>query len=199
MSVQELYEYLRSPSFLDAKSGNIFYNYYIYQYPAKQEYKMRSQIEDFKERLKRPSSSANAMILDLFSTFCEFLKSETFGKQTLLDMTFEEDKKHPEMVTEELTSEASNDKFFAFVHRKIKKYIEEDDGLSKPYIFICGIGKMFPYLRCNVFLTGYEKYNDTNLYRIILFYPGHCEGNSYSLFDTMHDDHTYRATLLVND
>ena len=45
MSIEELYDYLRSPQFLDEKSGNIFYNYYIYQYPACDEYKIRQQIQ----------------------------------------------------------------------------------------------------------------------------------------------------------
>lgn len=35
MSIQELYDYLNSPEFQNVKNGNIFYNYYIYQYPAK--------------------------------------------------------------------------------------------------------------------------------------------------------------------
>ena len=78
------------------------------------------------------------------------------------------------------------------------KHINSNNGYKHPYVFVHGIGKMFPYLRTNVFLTRYEKYNDTSRYKIILFYPGHQEGNSFSLFDTLEDAHTYRATLLVN-
>ena len=147
MSIQELYDYLNSPEFQNVKSGNIFYNYYIYQYPAAKEYEMRTQ---------------------------------------------------PDMVTAELTNEANSDNFISYVHDRIGQHLDENDGLNKPYIFIHGIGKMFPYLRTNVFLTRYEKYNDTSRYKIILFYPGHQEGNSFSLFDTLDDAHTYRATLLVN-
>ena len=102
------------------------------------------------------------------------------------------------MVTTELTSEANSDNFIRFVNEKIKEHMALNDGLNKPYVFIHGIGKMFPYLRTNVFLTRYEKYNDPSSYRIILFYPGHQEGNSFSLFDTLEDAHTYRAILLVN-
>ena len=81
---------------------------------------------------------------------------------------------------------------------KIEEHMATNDGYNKPYVFIHGIGKMFPYIRTNVFLTRYEKYNDTSRYKIILFYPGHQEGNSFSLFDTLEDAHTYRAILLVN-
>ena len=71
MTIQELYDYLNSPEFQNVKSGNIFYNYYIYQYPASQEYKMRRDILDFKDKLERPASFVNAMILDLFTVFCD--------------------------------------------------------------------------------------------------------------------------------
>lgn len=198
MSIQELYDYLNSPEFQNVKNGNIFYNYYIYQYPAKKEYEMRRQLVVFKQNLERPTSFVNAMLLDLFQVFCDYLKKETFGSESLFDVTLEDDKTQPDMVTTELTNEANSDNFICYVHNRIDEYLRINDGLNKPYIFIYGIGKMFPYLRTNVFLTRYEKYNDTSRYKIILFYPGHQEGNSFSLFDTLEDAHTYRATLLVN-
>lgn len=198
MSIQELYDYLNSPEFQNVKNGNIFYNYYIYQYPAQKEYEMRRQLVVFKQNLERPTSFVNAMLLDLFQVFCDYLKKETFGSESLFDVTLEDDKTQPDMVTAELTNEANSDNFISYVHDRIDEYLRINDGLNKPYIFIYGIGKMFPYLRTNVFLTRYEKYNDTSRYKIILFYPGHQEGNSFSLFDTLEDAHTYRATLLVN-
>lgn len=198
MTIQELYDYLNTPEFRDAKSGNIFYNYYIYQYPADKEYEMRRQIQVFKQNLERPTSFVNAMILDLFKVFCDYLSSVKFGPETLLESTFEEDKTEPDMVTEELTNEANSDEFIRYVRDCIEEHMSQNDGLNHPYVFVHGIGKMYPYLRTNVFLTRYEKYNDTSLYKIILFYPGKQEGNSFSLFGKLEDSHTYRATLLVN-
>lgn len=198
MSIEELYDYLCSPQFLDEKSGNIFYNYYIYQYPACDEYKIRQQIQEFKEKLERPTNYVNALVLDLFTVFCDYLRKEKFGDISLLEDTLEGDKVHPDLVTEELTAEANSDSFVSYVRDRILEHMEQNDGLKKPYVFIHGIGKMFPYLRTNVFLTRYEKYNDPSSYRIILFYPGHQDGNSFSLFDTLEDAHTYRAILLIN-
>lgn len=198
MTLQELYDYLNSPEFRDVNSGNIFYNYYIYQYPAATEYEMQRQIVAFKQNLERPTTFVNAMLLDLFQLFCDFLKTEKFGPDSLFDITLEDDKTQPDMVTTELTTEANSDRFIRYVHDRIDEHLKINDGLNKPYVFIHGIGKIYPYLRTNVFLTRYEKYNDTSRYKIILFYPGHQEGNSFSLFDTLEDAHTYRATLLVN-
>ena len=70
MSIEQLYEYLNSPEFQKA-DGNIFYNYYIYQYPASQEYTLRKQVMEFKEKLERPTSYINAMPLGLLQVFCE--------------------------------------------------------------------------------------------------------------------------------
>ncbi len=58
---------------------------------------------------------------------------------------------------------------------------------------------MFPYMRTNVFLANYEQYNRSSRYKIIVFYPGHREDNNFNLFDRLDDQHTYRATLLIND
>lgn len=199
MTITELYEYLVSPQFQDEGRGNIFYNYYIYQYPAASEYRMRKQIGEFKEKLERPTTFINAMMLDLFEVFCDYLQTEKFDGKTLLEYTFDEDQIAPDMVTNELTAEANSDNFIHYVSERIKEYITQNDGLHHPYVFVSGIGKIFPYLRTNVFLTKYEKYNDTYLYKIIVFYPGHQEGNTLSLFDTLQDSHTYRAILLVNE
>ena len=198
MTIEELYEHLYSPQFQKEASG-IFYNYYIYLYPPANEYDMRNQIQEFKKRLKRPATFVNPMTLDLFETFCEFLKEQFFGNESMLDVVFEKDKYTPSDVTEELTYEANSEAFCQFVHDKIDAFLKEDDGLKKPYVFIYGIGKMYPYLRTNTFLTSYEPFNETNKYKIILFYPGEQDGNSFSLFNILHDDHTYRAILLVNE
>lgn len=198
MSIQELYNHLNSPEFQNVNNGNIFYNYYIYQYPANKEYEMRRQLVVFKQNLERPTSFVNAMLLDLFQVFCDYLKAKKFGSESFFDVTLEDDLTQPDMVTTELTNEANSNNFISYVHDRIEEYLRINDGLNKPYIFVHGIGKMFPYLRTNVFLTRYEEYNDTSRYKIILFYPGHQKDNSFSLFDVLDDAHTYRATLLVN-
>lgn len=154
MTIPELYEYLCSPQFQD-QSGCMFYNYYIYQYPARQEYEMRQQIAEFQERLKRPANFINALVIDLFETFCDYLKTATFGKQNLFDMTLEEEKTVPNDVIEELSHEANSDEFYEFVRDRILEHIEANDGYKHPYVFVHGIGKMFPYLRCSTFLNGY--------------------------------------------
>ena len=83
------------------------------------------------------------------------------------------------------------------LHNHIQEHLaEQQTGNAKPYVFVYGIGSMFPYLRANVFLTCMEQFNQVNQYKIILFYPGESKGNSYSLFGRLDDMHAYRGTLL---
>lgn len=201
MTIDQLYEKLTSERFMNPKYGDMFYNYYIYPYDIKEEYEKRLQIAAFKEKLKRPTSYINALTLDLFEVFCEFLDAMPFGKaypsmkQFLMDIEATSSKE----VQSILTEQACSDEFLQYVQSRILEHINQGDGLRHPYVFIYGMGEMFPYLRTNVFLTKYEKYNQTNLYKIIVFYPGSPKGNSFSLFDMLDDTHTYRAILLLNE
>jgi len=98
-----------------------------------------------------------------------------------------------------LTNNAHRREFLEFVRDKIDLLSRENTHLEHPYVFIYGIGKIYPYLRTNEFLTAYEEYNKPSEKNIILFYPGHYEDNSFVLFNTLHDQHSYRSILLVNE
>ncbi|MCD8309965.1 MAG: DUF1788 domain-containing protein [Prevotellaceae bacterium] len=200
MTVNELYAKLTSKAFQDAANGDMFYNFFIFQYDAKKEYQMRGQILEFRRNLTRPTAYVDVLTLDLFDEFCKFLDAEPFGKQHpsmkrfLLDM----EKTDAAGVAKMLVMQANGRKFYEYIHRRIIEHISQDDGYKRPYVFIYGIGDIFPYLRVNTFLTNYEKYNQSNKYKLIVFYPGKCVGNSFSLFGVFDDAHTYRATLLLN-
>lgn len=44
MTIKELDDKLNSPGFQDTENGDLFYNFFIYQYPAEKEYDIRKQI-----------------------------------------------------------------------------------------------------------------------------------------------------------
>jgi len=202
MTIRELYDKLNSKEFQE-NDNSLFYNYYIYQYPADKEYEMRAQLQDFKKNLVRPTSYIDVIMLDLFDTFCEYLDSQPFGNKyrSKLHYVLEKEKEEGKSqgVATMLTDNAHRREFLKYVHEKIIKLSEENQHLQHPYVFVCGIGKMYPYLRSNEFLTAYEEFNETQKNKIILFYPGHRDGNSFVLFDTLQDQHSYRSILLVNE
>lgn len=201
MTVSELYEKLDQPSFQETASGDMFYNFYVFQYPAKDEYDIRRQILTVKENLKRPANYIDTLTLDLFDEFCKFLDDQSFGKQnpSLMKFLIGMEKNSPESIQKVLCQQANSPKFYEYIHQRIMKHVSIIDEMKRPYVFVYGIGDMFPYLRTNVFLTNYEKYNETSRYKIIVFYPGEREGNTFKLFNVLEDAHTYRAHILLNE
>lgn len=200
MTVNELYHKLNSPEFQDAANGDLFYNFFIYQYDARKEYEMRSQIQEFQRNLIRPTNFVDVLSLDLFDEFCKFLDTQSFGKDnpSMLQFLLNMEKTNSEGASKILAMQAGSQKFYEYIHQRIIGHISQEDEYNRPYVFIYGIGDIFPYLRTNTFLTNYEKYNKTNKYKLIVFYPGKCIENSFSLFGVLEDSHTYRATLLLN-
>lgn len=71
MTIHELDEKLNSPGFQKTEN-DLFYNYFIYQYPADQEYDIRNQIQEFKRNLLRPTNYQDVLTLNLFDEFCYF-------------------------------------------------------------------------------------------------------------------------------
>lgn len=201
MTVDELYEKLSSPAFQDPKNGDLFYNFFVYQYQARKEYAIRRQIKDFQERLKRPSTYMDALTLDLFEEFCHFLDGQSFGNQnpSLLQFLINMERQAPDNIQKVLIQQANSSKFYEYIYQRIQNHIKLEDNMKHGFIFVYGIGDIFPYLRTNVFLTNYERYNQTDKYKLIVFYPGHQVNNSFSLFDLLDDSNTYRATLLLNE
>lgn len=201
MTIDELYEKLSSRQFQDTQNGDLFYNFFVYQYPAEKEYEIRQQIKEFKEQLIRPINYVDVLTINLFEEFCNFLDGQSFGKlhPSYLKYLIEKDGTNPESVTKTLTNKANSDAFFQYIHNRIIEHISIKDNKIRPYIFLYGIGSMYPYLRTNVFLTNYEKYNQSSNYKLIVFYPGNVNKNTYHLFGMLNDEHTYRATLLIND
>lgn len=203
MTIQELDQKLNSPGFQDTEN-DLFYNYYIYQYPATEEYEIRRQIQEFKRNLIRPTNYQDVLTLNLFDEFCDFLDHKKFLRHpSMLQYLLEKEKADPkttEQVQETLARNAHSTEFLKYINNRIISHVtKNEEGKRYSYVFLYGIGSMFPYLRVNQFLTLYENYNDTDKYKIIVFYPGEQDGNSFRLFNSLQDNHTYRAILLLNE
>lgn len=203
MTIKELDDKLNSPGFQKPEFGDLFYNFFIYQYPAEDEYLIRKQIKEFKENLIRPINYVDVLTLNLFDEFCRFLDNKKFlNNPSMLKYLLDKEKSDPTKsvnVESTLSRNAHSEEFVKYIHQRIMDHISIKDDKKRPYVFMYGIGSMFPYLRVNQFLSLYEDYNETSKYKIIVFYPGHRYQNTFHLFDTLQDNNTYRATLLINE
>ena len=200
MTVEQLYEKLCSKKFQDTQSGDLFYNFFVYLYPADKEFEMREQIEDIKENIKRPVNNVDVLTLDIFEEFCRFMDGQSFGKHpSYLNYMLEKDESRPDDVTKALLLKANSDDFMQYIHNKIMEHVSKVDEFIRPYVFLYGLGNIYPYLRTSNLLNRYEKYNRSERYKIILFYPGDQDGATFKLFGDLEDNHTYRAIVLMNE
>ncbi|HZL11859.1 MAG TPA: BREX protein BrxB domain-containing protein [Prolixibacteraceae bacterium] len=195
MTINELYDLLCDEDFQDPKTGNLFFPAYMYIYDPTKEYYIREQIQQIKDRLIRPNTFVDVLIINLFTEFLDYLKTRTFGTETLLNTLLANELKDSDRVTDSLRREAVRGEFLSNLNDKIKEHIQPEDDLKKSFVFVHGFGEIYPYLRASKFLSNFEKY--ITGYKIILFYPGTVKDN-YSMFDLLNDENPYRAIKLIN-
>lgn len=205
MTVAELYDKLASKEFQDPANSDLFYNFFIFQYPVDGEVAMRRDIKEFKDNLVRPVNYIDVLTIDIFGEFCKYLDQRSFGKNpSMLNYLKDKDTKannvaQHDSVTRSLSNEARSREFLQHIHEMILGHVSKvDDGKIRPYVFLYGFGTIYPYLRANEFLSLYEPLNKANRYKIILFYPGVFREGRFSLFGKLSDNHAYRAHVLVN-
>ncbi len=199
MTVDELYKKLSDPNFQDTENGDLFYNFYVFQYEPEKEYEIQRQIKELKDSLERPNNFIDLLAIDIYEEFIAFLKEQEIWGTTFLEEVLNTDKIDPDGATKMLTEQANSEDFLKRLHEKIMKHKAIDDDKERPFIIFYGMGKMYPYLRTSTMLAKYEQYNLSSEYKIIVFYPGQKDGNSFRLFNRLYDQNTYRATLLLND
>ena len=96
MTIKELDDKLNSPGFQDTENGDLFYNFFIYQYPAEKEYDIRKQIQEFKANLIRPTNYVDVLTLNLFDEFCSFLDQKKFLRHpSMLKYLMEKEQSDP--------------------------------------------------------------------------------------------------------
>lgn len=195
MTINELYDLLCDEDFQDYKTGSLFFPAYMYIYDPTKEYYIREQIQQLKDRLIRPNTFVDVLILNLFTEFLDFLKKRDFGGGTLLDTLLANELKDSDKVTEALRREAIRSEFLQALNEKIKLHIEPEDDVKKSFVFVHGFGEIYPYLRASKFLSNFEKY--ISGFKIILFYPGTVKDN-YNMFALLNDENPYRAIKLIN-
>lgn len=159
MTIKELDDKLNSPGFQDTENGDLFYNFFIYQYPAEKEYDIRKQIQEFKANLIRPTNYVDVLTLNLFDEFCSFLDQKKFLRHpSMLKYLMEKEQSDPskaKSTQDTLARNAHSPEFVQFIHQRIIDHITIKDQYRRPYVFMYGIGiirktKCFDFWERNV-------------------------------------------------
>lgn len=195
MTITELYNQLSDKDFQDPLTGNLFFPAYMYVYDPEKEYEINAEILNIKDRLHRPTSYLDVMVLDIFQEFMSFLKAHKFGNNWMYDYLLDQEKEKPGQVEKSLQRLANDDRFFKYINTQITNHFQKAGEAEVAYVFVKGFGEIFPYLRANRFMNNFEKY--ISGYKLILFYPGEAK-EFYNLFKILNDENLYRAIKLIN-
>lgn len=195
MTIPELYNKLSDKDFQDHATGNLFFPAYMYMYNPVDEYVIESEILDIKNRLHRPNSYLDVMVMDIFEEFVDFTKNTKFGKATKFDFYLQHEEKKQEAVQKALEKDAYDVRFLDFLDKRINEHLEASKPYEVSYVLMKGFGNAFPYIRASRFMSNFEKYIKS--YKLIMFYPGKAK-EYYSLFGLLKDENLYRAIKLIN-
>jgi hypothetical protein len=197
MTISDFYDQLLSDKeFQEPETGNLFFPAYIYQYDSKDEYNIRKQIRNLKDRLIRPNNFVDTLILNIYDEFISFLKDEKMGGESILDLITQNDteKEMPDNLKDVLFNKANSLAFFNYINEKATTHFKEPSKFKKVYLMLYGFGSIYPFLRTSTYLKNFEEH--VKGYKLIVFFPGYYENKKYHLFGELHDENIYRATLI---
>ena len=81
MKLSDLFEELSRREFQNPETGNMFFPAYIYCYDPQEEYQIRKEIIELKDRLIRPDIFQECMVTNIYEEFC---------KKTIISITYDE-------------------------------------------------------------------------------------------------------------
>ena len=194
MSIDKLYERLETKDFLNPSTADIFSPFFFYTYDAAEEYQVRKEIESLKHKLQRPLAMVDTLVLNIYETMVEYLKSQTVAGKTQFDLLMQLDENASDRLPVSLERLLSKDDFITFLLNKIQSHLSADSHLKKVYVFIHGFGSVYPYLRAHKLVSRLEQH--VKNYKVIIFYPGKFDGSNYKLFNKLAVKNIYRANHL---
>lgn len=179
-------EEISKPSFRANKGLGNEVGYYVFDYPAEEELKVRAHIEFLKRRNQKSMESFELMIFDVYDIMLDFIEQEDL-LEACYEMEAEEGMDYLVESVSALLEMSENHNYFS-------NFIEEHTP-ENAVIFITGIGKIFPFVRSHKILNNLHQVFDR--VPVVLFYPGKYDGLSLMLFSEFKDDNYYRAFELV--
>ena len=177
---------IKKPSFRANKGLGNEVGYYVFDYPAEEELRVREHVKYLKRKNNPDLDGFELKVYDVYDIMLDFIESEG-----LLEACYEmEVEDGMDYLVESVSAllEMNED------HNYFSRYIEENTP-ENAVVFIVGIGKIFPFVRSHKILNNLHQVFDR--VPVVLFYPGKYDGLSLMLFSEFKDENYYRAFELV--
>ncbi|HHV39656.1 MAG TPA: DUF1788 domain-containing protein [Tepidimicrobium sp.] len=179
-------EIIRDEDFRKNKGLSNEVGYYIFDYPAEEELKVRRYLESLLKKNKSNLQGYNLVIYDLYDIMLDLLEEEDLI-DSCIEMEKNEGLDYLISAVNDILKTDYDDNYF-------NTYIEENTP-DNSVVFITGIGKIFPFARAHGILNKLHLVFDRA--PVVLFYPGEYNGQSLVLFSEFKDENYYRALPLI--
>lgn len=174
-----------SRDFLDSKGLGNEIGFWVFDYPADRELDMRSFLSGtVLPALARQVPLLRADTIDLLQLVTDLLE-----ERKLLDKAMDMQlSKGDDSTLLALRSVLKEDKI-------AQKIAAQHDIANLDLLILTGVGAVYPMLRTHTLLSALHPIMGNT--PLLLFFPGRYDGHSLRLFNTLAEDHYYRAFRLV--
>jgi len=174
-----------SRDFLDSKGLGNEIGFWVFDYPAERELDMRSFLSGtVLPALAKQVPLLRAETIDLLQLVTDLLE-----ERKLLDKTMDMQRnKGDDSTLLALRSVLKEDKI-------AQKIAAQHDIANLDLLILTGVGAVYPMLRTHTLLSALHPIMGNT--PLLLFFPGRYDGHSLRLFNTLAEDHYYRAFRLV--
>jgi hypothetical protein len=174
-----------SRDFLDSKGLGNEIGFWIFDYPAERELDMRSFLHGtVLPSLAKQLPSLRADTIDLLQLVTKLLE-----ERKLLEKTMEMQlRKGDDSTLTALRSVLKEDKI-------AQEIAAQHDIPNLDLLILTGVGSVYPMLRTHTLLSALHPIMGNT--PLLMFFPGRYDGHSLRLFNSLAEDHYYRAFRLV--
>jgi hypothetical protein len=176
---------ITSRDFLESKGLGNEIGFWIFDYPPEREMEVR----DFVAGTVLPALGKQTPPLRAASVNLLQLVTGLLADRNLLDKAIEmQSGKGDDSTLAALRSVLKEDKL-------AQKIATQHDVASLDLLIITGVGAVYPMLRTHTLLSALHPIMGNT--PLLMFFPGRYDGHSLRLFNTLAEDHYYRAFRLV--
>ena len=174
-----------SRDFLDSKGLGNEIGFWIFDYPPDREMDVR----DFLTGTVLPSLAKQVPSIHAGTVDLLVLVTELLEERKLLDKVMEmQQSKGDDSTLTALRSVLKEDKL-------AQKIAAQFDIANLDLLILSGVGSVYPMLRTHTLLSALHPIMGNT--PLLMFFPGKYDGHSLRLFNTLAEDHYYRAFRLV--
>ena len=182
--LNQIPEKILSEGFLHSQGLGNEIGFWIFDYDPAAELDVRQHIAFISEMLAKKHSQIKVAHINLLESLVRYLGDRGFVEKAIIL----QQKKGNEALLKALSGPLHMDKFAPYL-------VESSQANTMDMVFISGVGSVWPLLRAHSLLNSLHPLLDQT--PLVLFYPGHYDGQTMSLFGKIPSNNYYRAFELV--